>query len=805
MNFRAMCLALLVPALATVFAAPVAAVDYYVDFDGGSNSADGRSPQTAFKHCPGDASATGIAATTVLAAGDRVVFKGGVNYRSTVTCKWSGSDAQPIVYDGNTSGDFGNGRAIIDGSERLTGWQPCASADEAGGNSNWQHIYRTRIPAGVSILAANLYDGEQMLWAAQDPNPGDPFHYDSLSSFRPVSHTAVTRTTLTDATYFTQSDPADWNGSVLLLWGLPNVVRALPVTQYDPAAHTVTFADTGQNSLYDDRTVYYAMINHLRLLDTPGEFVIGSQVDQDGMRQIWLWPLAGETAVAERPITYSVRRKGIELNGKSHLIIQGFQIEKHTSGKGEYGAGIAVRTTTGGSGIVIRDNLLTRNRSLEKQGVIRMYGGCSNITIEDNIIENNPVNAGSIVTFDDSIYRNNRLARNGGTAIDFYGCRRSQMVGNVVTNHKGVHANGLTLYLGCEDVLVAYNSVYDGYCALTIQDSRNLTIAYNILHTSLDTYTIGDWGRCDGLFYYNNVMVNSYRKAVFQASSTVNTILRNNIVDGSLMGSGPHISHNIYTSLGWNQNATYGWTPGEGDQIISDKSLIFVDHQQRDFRLIATSPAIDAGIAIAGLNRDHAATSVPQGNAVDVGAFEFVAGVSIASWKSAVTHGESELQNVMGDGYVESRLGGIGTIRVAFSTDLDAATVDTGLVTITGQRSGDLAGNLGSVSLADPRTILITFAAALPDADRITITIGDSLRSTDGQSPIGALSLTLALLAGDVDSSGEVTAADVAAVRARAASDLSGEADYRYDIDTSGTVSGADMQHVRRRIGNSLP
>ena len=41
-----------------IFALPLCAATYHVDFAGGDNAADGLSPQTAWKHSPGDPSAT---------------------------------------------------------------------------------------------------------------------------------------------------------------------------------------------------------------------------------------------------------------------------------------------------------------------------------------------------------------------------------------------------------------------------------------------------------------------------------------------------------------------------------------------------------------------------------------------------------------------------------------------------------------------------------------------------------------------------------------------------------------------------
>ena len=71
---------------------------YYIDYERGSDQSSGRSAQQAFKHCPGDAAAGGRAAGTRLAPGDKVIFKGGVHYRSTVTIPSSGESDPPSTW-----------------------------------------------------------------------------------------------------------------------------------------------------------------------------------------------------------------------------------------------------------------------------------------------------------------------------------------------------------------------------------------------------------------------------------------------------------------------------------------------------------------------------------------------------------------------------------------------------------------------------------------------------------------------------------------------------------------------------------
>jgi len=88
---------------------------YYVDFSNGLNTNTGKSQISAWKNCPGDSAATDVSAQTSFAPGDSVIFRGGVDYKGQTKVKWSGTASAPIVYDGNSAGSWGTGKALIDG------------------------------------------------------------------------------------------------------------------------------------------------------------------------------------------------------------------------------------------------------------------------------------------------------------------------------------------------------------------------------------------------------------------------------------------------------------------------------------------------------------------------------------------------------------------------------------------------------------------------------------------------------------------------------------------------------------------
>lgn len=96
---------------------------YYVDFVNGHDTSAGTDTAHSWKHAPGDDSATGSASRASLKPGDMVFLKGGVVYSGAITIRWAGRRGATIVYDGNSSGAWGSGKAIIDGAmTRLYGF-----------------------------------------------------------------------------------------------------------------------------------------------------------------------------------------------------------------------------------------------------------------------------------------------------------------------------------------------------------------------------------------------------------------------------------------------------------------------------------------------------------------------------------------------------------------------------------------------------------------------------------------------------------------------------------------------------------
>jgi hypothetical protein len=91
----------------------------YIDFASGTDTNDGLSKQTPWKHHPWDPSATAQAAACK--GTHTYIFKQGVDYRGELNANESGTADTPIILTRDPS--WGEGRAVICGSETVAAWK----------------------------------------------------------------------------------------------------------------------------------------------------------------------------------------------------------------------------------------------------------------------------------------------------------------------------------------------------------------------------------------------------------------------------------------------------------------------------------------------------------------------------------------------------------------------------------------------------------------------------------------------------------------------------------------------------------
>ena len=590
----------------------LAATTYYVDYAAGDDANDGTEADAAFQHAPGDPQAADRAAEVRLAPGDRVIFKGGVVYRGSIRVRDSGERDAPIILDGNTDNTFGDGPAILDGGELITGWERCPSAEACGGNPNFANIYRARVPAreGLNAQSLALVQGERLAYIAQYPNPDEPF-YDGHSGNYLNARGSHSRTQLTDER-LDEFGRDHLVGAWAYLRTKSNFVDFRPITDYDADTHTITYERTNR-----DTTGRWSIANalHERVLDGPGQYVFDPE-PVDGEHWVYLWPY-DEQDPNDAGITYNVRHTAIEFgrDGISHVTVQGFVIR-------HFGRGINGRGTTG---ITIQDNELTRIRARGDSQAI------SFVSVEDHRVINNRIhhtqrtNAIQTRIGRRVVVAGNDIEMVARSPIRFYDINQGQLTDNRIVNSRGVHANALTLYVGCEDVLVARNVVHNSNIAMTIGDGRRIYVINNILTSTGNAVGIWPHSYNENIYFLNNhitpfIFVNHRDARGF--------VFKNNIlgrIDGYPLDDTHTLSHNLYLEPTTGLN--------EGEFIVADVDAVVRDAGNDDLRPVAAGPTVDMGTDVSSyyprelfsefdFDRDIAGNARVHGEAIDIGPYE---------------------------------------------------------------------------------------------------------------------------------------------------------------------------------------
>lgn len=205
----------------------------------------------------------------------------------------------------------------------------------------------------------------------------------------------------------------------------------------------------------------------------------------------------------------------------------------------------------------------------------------------------------------------------------------------------GAHNDGVQGPI-CTNITFRYNIFKNNGMHIFLGDyewdskyCNGINISYNVFYndTNGGSYnTIVFKGTNQGDGYVNKIENNVFNlrgqgAAFYLANSPSpgccnglgNSYFRNNIVYSSDAGT-----VSFYTR---SNNVYYNSTAPGGESGTLTSNPLFVDVTNNDYRLQSGSPAINAGASL-GYSLDFAGTTVPQGSAPDMGAFEFVSASS---------------------------------------------------------------------------------------------------------------------------------------------------------------------------------
>jgi len=608
-------------AMAVVFSAslPLHAATYHVDFAAGNNTADGLSPQTAWKHSPGDPNATDKPMAVLLAPGDTILLKGGVAYHGSIQVAVSGAPEKPITLDGNTAGTYGEGRAIIDGGQVIEKWQRCQSAGDAMGNPKWREIFYADINVDIAenfnhgevVLHRQvpkekqapwqriiLYDGEsRLLPIAQSPKPSDPFYPDIPGDFLVSPEQIATEdgmSYITDKKNLAGKTPDFYDGTIVGLHGGNNHVYFTAVNKYEPKTNRLYFAQFKPSTYKESRFAFY---NSVRLIEQPGEWSIKPT---DTGSRVFLLPERLENGFPSN-IGFPVLETGVAINsGASHIRIQGFLIQRFSGGAGAVSVS---RNEPRSKGITVA-NCEIRFVS-GHAGIGLNY--CDEILVENCYIHHCPgwTTAIFLNRVNDYVVRNCRLDKNSGSGIRHYESKRGKLQNNAILNHYGMHSSTINVYEGCEDILIESNYLHN-VIAIN-RNAKNLTFRNNIVDSQDKTaVNVAMWhsGSVGGnaiqnILFENNTFINTsgtanHSTSIFaqtgrNASPPEGLVVRNNVLDRLKPPLAATIENNVF------MEAIDASVAGSGGTVVSDPKKLFLDPAKGDFRRKPGGPLMEAG------------------------------------------------------------------------------------------------------------------------------------------------------------------------------------------------------------------
>jgi hypothetical protein len=422
---------------------------FFVDYDRGSDGNSGTSPGQPWRHAPGDPQAAGRPKSTLLRAGDRVVFASGVAYRGEIKIAASGTPGRPIIFE-SAPGDM----AVLDGSDPVT-VTPCRNADECGGHSDWRGLVLIKNAAPlVQGTALFLAKGGQMR-LAQAPDPKNAFYAEEPDDMLAADASRLQRGEI----HLSGNIPTPQVGDQVAIWVKSNTIVYRPVVKV--VGRTAYFRESGLN-LYTDRPGKVAFVGGISALDEDGEYVI----------------LPNGSAVAKLPqhattVTAGTGRGGFELQGASYVTIRRL-LFRNMSDQNRLFGGVAILSNRRGSQhIEIIGNRFSDMHMPLGQGAVTLRWA-SQIKVSNNQIERIRGGSGIRITGPATgiEIRDNQVRQVGRTGIMLMGVSEAEVRANLVSDVRGVHGNGLSAYMDSRNVRFIGNTVVDAKQPATFKTNR---------------------------------------------------------------------------------------------------------------------------------------------------------------------------------------------------------------------------------------------------------------------------------------------------------------------------------------------
>ncbi|GAA3409941.1 DNRLRE domain-containing protein [Paenibacillus hodogayensis] len=571
---------------------------YYVSVDGSDSAGDGSlaNPWRTIQK-----------AANVMTAGDVCIIRGGV-YRETVVPVQSGIEGAPLTfrsYPGET--------VTISGAELLSGW---TEDSEAPGR-----LYKASMPwslgSGNQVFINGTMAGE-----ARWPNNTGSLLEPTLAEM-----TAGSNTTLTDSRIPTG---VDWvGGTAWFAGGAAWVGQDSTITGFNPATGVMTFASVrASNSNYDAQigNTYY-------LSGVKGALDVDREWWYDGAAQQLVLQPPGGSAVSSLLVEAKKRLFGFDVSGKSYMVIEGVDL---------FAAGIKTSDTTHHVRIDgMKASYVSHNTRNPQSNPAADNNGIT-LRGEANEIVNSELaySSGSLL---DVKGQNHRIVNNylhdGNYAGTWNGLISAEGKGHYIAYNTLTRSGRDVMKLdNLEQMIVERNDL--SYGGLVTKDSgliytagddaRQSEIRYNTLH---DMYTHLGMGiytdnQSTNYIIHHNVLWNIPNSDPIRLNSPSNyNLVFNNTAGTNTKGMatwaivyrGDMFGDRVFNNIFAGGDIDFGESRGyaQSHNLLAGLDPLFEHAAQHDFRLQASSPAINAGRVIPGITDGYA------GTAPDLGAYEY--------------------------------------------------------------------------------------------------------------------------------------------------------------------------------------
>lgn len=539
-----------------LFQSAANATDYFVDFDGGTDAADGTSITYAWKHAPGDPSATENPLKAVLSGGDVIRFRGGVKYRGSIVVKTGGEVGRPIKYLGD---DWGTNKAAVIGMDEISvPVKKCTSDLRCSFVTHPEDTYIADLPMQMKPNAEINIDGQDMV-ESQFPVQPKALWSTPTTDFWPIKFSQMVQDSLGwtilnagPLAILGDSQPEDMR---VLIWGLPNWIHVGDDVNYNNQTGAIHFSSP-KFAPFANRLAYYGLSNHPRFVKSHFSYATISR----GRALVFRFPDLKNNKIK---LELSVRDVAFDILGRSHLEFKGFDIQGFAGENDVATKGNAFRSRSGTpSDVVISNNDISR---LKTFGSAIQFLGATDLKIEGNRVSKIKEGFGiSLLSSNKVNISNNFVDEVGVTGISIINNKDVLVSGNKIAHITSIHGNGISVYLSNKNIAVENNMITNSSRPITFHGDKkgepmNLSFVRNLIYASGEGgIAIQSWGNlAREITIERNILISDSRRGIGVNKADRDVHIQQNITEDIVADAklvqGLTIQNNVLVG-----NASYG-------------------------------------------------------------------------------------------------------------------------------------------------------------------------------------------------------------------------------------------------------